>query len=503
MQAAPKNRCCGGDRLDAIELWQADVPNLRKATLVNPPRERALETHPMVYMSQEGWAMRLVLDSVDLSHPFTAHSTIRLGDQYARQTLARCVQRRGVGVAVGPARCGKSSGRNALRTIRRQMRVVQLPSGRLESRRSLLQAILHGLRRPFREMDEGELRLVLLDCLSRDEDKRRPMLLLVDEADGLALRLLDELRMMTNLSADGQPCARLILLGGRSLRRIDQPETRIVFPADCRPSYLERPAGRRRASASARNCRGVDCTATCPRMRARLEAPQVRLINQPRLRLAPRCAAGNDSIGRETVVEAWAELQQLPATSRAEFQEDRETIIEFGKLDDGQVLIEPGARNEPGGVEVPRPEDDPPTLRVAPDAEDAIRRSGRQLDALSDTLVGLDDDPGDRFEPAGRIIPEVNLVYHDPVDLLNEDFQEEEVIVDRYAGQPAPAAKEQAADRAGSGTPAKRTFNGGTCEAIAIDAGSPELEMHVGRALPKVGSKDFARLFSNLRRTAN
>lgn len=433
--------------------------------------------------------------------------------EYARQTLARCVQRgEGVGVAVGPAGCGKSLlGEMLCEQFAGQMRVVQLPSGRLESRRSLLQAILHGLRRPFREMDEGELRLVLLDCLSRDEDKRRPMLLLVDEADGLALRLLDELRMMTNLSADGQPCARLILLGGPIL------EEKLTSPK--LESFSQRIVARCYLEALSRTETGeciraqIAAASTAPRdlfsedaCAAVYEATDgvPRLINQLcDYALLRACAAGNDSIGRETVVEAWAELQQLPATSRAEFQEDRETIIEFGKLDDGQVLIEPGARNAPGGVEVPRPEDDPPTLRVAPDAEDAIRRSGRQLDALSDTLVGLDDDPGDRFEPAGRIIPEVNLVYHDPVDLLNEDFQEEEVIVDRYAGQPAPAAKEQAADRAGSGTPAKRTFNGGTCEAIAIDAGSPELEMHVGRALPKVGSKDFARLFSNLRRTAN
>ena len=143
-------------------------------------------------------------------------------------------------------------------------------------------------------------------------------------------------------------------------------------------------------------------------------------------------------------------------------------------------------------------------LRVAPDAGDAIRRSGQRLDALSDTLDGLHDDPVDQFEPAGRIIPEVNLVYHDAVDLLNEDFQEEEVIVARYGGQPEPAVKEQASNRTGYGEQVKQSPNGsGTCEAIAIDAGSPELEMHVGRVLPRVGSKDFARLFSNLRRTAN
>ncbi len=163
-----------------------------------------------------------------------------------------------------------------------------------------------------------------------------------------------------------------------------------------------------------------------------------RLINQLCDHALLRAyAAGNDSVRRETV-EAWAELQQLPATCHAEPQEDSETIIEFGKLDDGQALSEPCAMSEPGGVEVPRPDGNPPGAFACCklDAGDAITRSGQRLDALSDTLDGLHDDPGDQFEPAGRIIPEVNLVYHDPVDLLNEDFQEEEVIADRYVGRP-------------------------------------------------------------------
>ncbi|MGI6419557.1 MAG: ExeA family protein [Thermoguttaceae bacterium] len=434
--------------------------------------------------------------------------------EYARQTLARCIQRgEGVGVVVGPAGCGKSLLAEMLaEQFASQMRVVQLPSGRLESRRSLLQAILHGLRRPFRGMDEGELRLVLLDCLSRDEEKRSPMLLLVDEAHSLPLRLLDELRMTTNLSVDGQPCARLVLLGGPALdEKLTSPKLesfsqRIV--ARCYLDALSRTETgeciRAQITAASTTPRDLFSQDACDAVHKATDGVP-RLINQLCDHALLRAyAAGNDSVRRETVEEAWAELQQLPATCHAEPQEDSETIIEFGKLDDGQALSEPCAMSEPGGVEVPRPDGNPPALRVAPDAGDAITRSGQRLDALSDTLDGLHDDPGDQFEPAGRIIPEVNLVYHDPVDLLNEDFQEEEVIVDRYVGRPEPAVKEQASNSAGGGAQVKRASNGsGTCEAIAIDAGSPELEMHVGRVLPRVGSKDFARLFSNLRRTAN
>ena len=40
-----------------------------------------------------------------------------------------------------------------------------LASGRLSTRRALFQAILYELGRPYRGMDEGELRLAVIDYL--------------------------------------------------------------------------------------------------------------------------------------------------------------------------------------------------------------------------------------------------------------------------------------------------------------------------------------------------
>ena len=58
------------------------------------------------------------------------------------------------------------------------------------------------------DMDEGELRLALVDYVTLDESCDRGVLLLVDEGHHLSLRLLDEIRAMTNLMRQHQPAIR-------------------------------------------------------------------------------------------------------------------------------------------------------------------------------------------------------------------------------------------------------------------------------------------------------
>ena len=83
--------------------------------------------------------------------------------------------------------------------------------------RAVLQAILHGLRQPYRGMDAGELRLALADYLTASPKCPAGMLLVIDEAHLLSARLLDELRLVTNLVVRGQPKARLVLAGDAAL----------------------------------------------------------------------------------------------------------------------------------------------------------------------------------------------------------------------------------------------------------------------------------------------
>ena len=60
---------------------------------------------------------------------------------------------------------------------------------------------------PYRGMEEGELRLSLHGYLSPAKQTLSGLLLLVDEAHALPWRLLEELRMISNLVRDGMPRA--------------------------------------------------------------------------------------------------------------------------------------------------------------------------------------------------------------------------------------------------------------------------------------------------------
>jgi type II secretory pathway predicted ATPase ExeA len=458
---------------------------------------------------------------------------------YARQTLIRCVERgEGVAVVVGPTGCGKSLlGQMLAEHFRPSMHVVRLASGRLDSRRALLQAILFGLGRSFRQMDEGELRLSLTEYLSRSED-RRPMLLIADEAEALPLRLLDELRMTTNLSVEGEPCSRLVLLGGPTLEerltdpRLESFSQRIV--ARCYLEAMNRTETReciqgQLAAASASNV--IFATDACDAVYQATDGVP-RLINQlcdHAMILA--FADGRMKIDRAVIEEAWADLQQLPTPWNSDSDErSSENIIEFGGLEGDDSAFELSDEDNLGEAY------SVPALRVTPDENDLIAQSSRRLDGIEKSLERLDED----FQPAGSIGPEVELVFHDPADLLSEDFQEEELIVDRYSrtdseeeeasiGEPTYLIRTEELHRIrddgdlaqamdtpatlGTDTPTPESPDIPTLQASEqqvvdqeeVDLQSTEthtLDIHSKPPVPKLKHADFARLFSNLRRTA-
>ena len=145
----------------------------------------------------------------------------------ARTTLARCIQRgEGAGLVIGPSGTGKTLLCLLLaEQFRRSFQVAMLSSGRLSTRRALFQAILYELGRPYRDMDEGELRLAVTDYLNTGNGMSRGMVLLVDEAHTLPFRLLEEIRLLTNLAQGGQPLVRLVLAGGPTLEeRLANPK---------------------------------------------------------------------------------------------------------------------------------------------------------------------------------------------------------------------------------------------------------------------------------------
>ena len=140
----------------------------------------------------------------------------------ARETLSRGIQRgEGPGLLIGPEGTGKTLLCQLLaREFADTFAVVQLASGRLGTRTALLQSILYDLGQPYRAMDEGELRLALVDFLEPSPEGTAGMLLLVDEAHSLPLRLLEEMRLLTNLETAKHKLLQVVLVGQPELRAL-------------------------------------------------------------------------------------------------------------------------------------------------------------------------------------------------------------------------------------------------------------------------------------------
>jgi len=322
----------------------------------------------------------------------------------ARQTLARGIERaEGPGLLIGPAGSGKSLICQLLaEQFSKQFSVVQLSSTRLCTPRALLQNILFELNLPFRDLEEGELRLNLIDFLQRSDQCPNGMLLLVDEANTLPLRLLEEIRMITNVVRDGVSRVRLVLAGGPQLEeRFASPRLESLNQRIAARCYLQSMT-REETAQYVRHQIGLaggdaQTLFTEDALRAVFNATDgvPRLINQVcdhALMLA--AAAGQQSLTPASIEEAWAELQQLPAPSLAVNQgpvasDQAGETIEFGALDD-------------------------------------------ELDAVADQEISLSEDellslaPRTDDEPASEPCER-------PADPFDHEFEEEEVVLDRYA----------------------------------------------------------------------
>ena len=335
----------------------------------------------------------------------------------ARQALLRCVQRaEGVGLVIGAAGTGKTL---LCQLVADQLRyegfhVALLASARLHTRRALLQNILFELNLPYRGLEDEELRLTLIDHLTpRNNDAG--LVLIVDEAHTLPVRLLEEIRLISNFVRDGEPRVRLILAGGPPMEeRLASPKLQSLAQRIAVRSYLQ-PLNCEQTSAYVRQQiqqvgGDPDLLAPPPVLRAVFHASDgiPRLINQicdHALLLAAE--AGQRQLSERLVEEAWADLQQLPApwhvSAKADLAAAPATTIEFGQLGD-----EAGENT----VSLELPSVDAPTVIEAGKVAAAT-----DVEPLP---PGADDNP------------------------FGDGFEEEEVIIDRYASLEARALPDRA-----------------------------------------------------------
>ena len=149
------------------------------------------------------------------------------GPQAVLDALAVCCERgQGIGVLTGEAGLGKTLvGLRLAFELQPTFATAFLNHSAFPTRRSLLQAILFELDRPYNRMSEQELRLELTSALKALRPQQQALVVILDEAHRLSEPLFDELRMLTLMSSGTEPLVRVVLIGNRDL------EERLADPA--------------------------------------------------------------------------------------------------------------------------------------------------------------------------------------------------------------------------------------------------------------------------------
>jgi len=366
----------------------------------------------------------------------------------ARQTLFRCIDRgEGTALLIGPAGIGKSLLLQVLaEQFKTRFEVALLASGRLTTLRELLQAILYELGLEYRELQEGELRLALIDHLSESggfAGASQPisaagLLLLIDEAHTLPLKLLEEIRLITNLIRDGQPKVRLVLAGSAALEerftspKLDAFNQRVS--ARCYLQPLDRQETFEYVKAQIEWAAGLpDRLFAGGALDAVFQAAGgiPRLINQicdHALLLA--CSAGAASLDKASIEFAWADLQQLPAPGSGDRDAPNtaaDDVIEFGVLDD--------ASSNEYDLEIDPEMNASCELSFDEAATDMRAVDLGYLDPLhslsqvEQQIAAIDSD----YESEAAAGSQIDLSFEVASDPFSETFAEEMLVIDPFA----------------------------------------------------------------------
>jgi type II secretory pathway predicted ATPase ExeA len=341
------------------------------------------------------------------------------------QAVERSIRRaEGVALVVGPPGTGKSL---LLATVAEHVRddfdVAFLSGARICTRRALWQSILAEIGEPYQGIDEVELRMAVAERIRGLAATGSGLVILVDEAHTLPTRLIEELRLLTNIPTP-LPAVHIVLAGSAKLEellglpRMESMAQRVAARAYLEPldhaetlAYLRgqmKIAGQAWDDAFAAGCDDAVFTAT---------DGVPRLINQLCDHALSRAGESGRIVTPADIAAAWREIQRLPAPGLLERAADPDSGTDFTRFHGGDTI--------------------PPSRHVDAFADDLSSASVIEFGGLDDDALLIAEAEADHPTAARPVNdpwrgPEVELVFGAADDPFAELFAEEEQVVDRY-----------------------------------------------------------------------
>jgi type II secretory pathway predicted ATPase ExeA len=387
--------------------------------------------------------------------------------------LDRAIRRgEGVGLVVGGPGTGKSLLlAKVAESVREDFDVALLSGARICTRRALWQSILAEVGEPYRGIDEGELRIGLIERIRGLAATGSGLVILVDEAHTLPSRLVEELRLLTNIPTP-LPAVHIVLAGNADLEemlaapRMESLSQRIAVRSYLEPlDHAETLAYLRTQAKSASLEWDALFEPGCDDAVFTASDGVPRLINQVcDHALVLAAADGRQRATPADIAAAWREIQRLPpptALARAAgpaaetFAADDAGLDRHGGTDD--LFVAGGFGDEAGVIEFGAGFESIGGAGAAEDSgEDTVLETAAFDDGCHDEPTGaslLNIDTARRGADAfgGTATfgggsdhscrgvegdpwqgPEVELVFDPSADPFEEYFEQEERVIERY-----------------------------------------------------------------------